>query len=203
MGTVTNPTGTLGGVSHADAKDCFARMDRTGFGFQDLLLVSTFAADDSTPPLYGGAADRYLHDPPQRVKGEQWVTGTIVARRMDTMDPTQTCPTPPTGVQFDQQVAQQLTVTHPQTGEPVPCEFELNSVAANMSQTCRQDRVDPTSGWIVYTRYDDPLGPEPPDGYRVEGSYDLTRGSERITGTFSAERITATPSSAKPACLSP
>jgi hypothetical protein len=187
MGSVTNPTGTLGGVSFADLADAMCRADDLSYGFQDLILFS-----NRTDLL-----NRILNN--QTYQYEKWLTGTIIAMR-DDMDFAKDCPPPPLNTQLNQGANQQFSFTDPVTGEPYTCTYGLRSVAAQHDRQCKQKRYDPTGGWITFTRYDDFYQPEPADGYKVEGAYDLTRSGERVTGTFSAPRLLQ-PTTAAKTCL--
>ena len=98
-------------------------------------------------------------------------------------------PPPPTGVRFHHDQVQ----TH---GGNL---YELNAMAYVHSANCGQKSYAVT-GWVEYTRYD---GEDVAEAdRRVEGVYDLSRGTDRVTGAFSAPRVYGTPAGGKAACLS-
>lgn len=185
MGSVTNPTGSINGVSFADLTDCFAHKSGAAGTWQDLLLLSNVHADPDGQ--YGDAGARYLAN--QVVKSEKWLTLVMAASRVDGNALAPLGP-PPLGVRFLHDQAQ----TH---GDGY---YELNALAYIYSNTCGQ-KTYAVGGWVEYSRYD---GDDVPEAdRRVEGSYDLTRGTEQVTGAFSAPRVYGTSGSGKPACLSP
>lgn len=169
-GTVTNPTGQVAGRTTTDLTDAFRQHDPDPPGtieyqWQDWVGLSNVA----------GAGARYRLN--QYKAGETQLFLILLGGHVG--DPADARPVAhPTGsfpVGQDVYVEGSAGVT-PNTW------YQANVNFFTYDSRCRQTATG-TAGWsgtITYTRADEQA---------LEGSYDLTRGTDHLTGTFAAPRI--------------
>lgn len=166
-GTVTDPTGSVGGVSASDLVDCFAKHDPEGYEvqWQYWVELSNFA----------GVGARFRAN--QTKKNEHWLVLIFIGGHES--DPTNTNPVP--------HIPGTFTIGTPTYTEGGPGQIPntVYTVSVNFiwhSATCKQSSTN-TTGWagtVTLTRADEDA---------LEGSYDLTRGTDHLTGTFAAPRL--------------
>jgi hypothetical protein len=179
-GTVTSPTGSVNGTATTDLTDAFAQHDpdQIEWQWQYWVGLSNFT----------GAGARYRLN--QVKAGERQLLLILVGGHAG--DPTDARPVAhPTGT-FP--VGQTTYVEGSAGVTPNTCYTASVNFLAYDSR-CRQTATG-TAGWsgtITYTRADEQA---------LEGSYDLTRGSDHVTGSFVAPRVPWVDCPARPSKVS-